>query len=130
MERGEVRPVATADEAVDADHDGDVHRGDEGRQRAEDDCLVDHHVDAVQAVLEDCHSDSELLDDSQTTGVRPDSVQVLGGTLSLRLPTRVWVWLYSGLRSRRAPWWGVAQEGCARLAAAMPDSPSYPFGDL
>jgi hypothetical protein len=30
---------------------------------------------------------TRLLGDSVRTGVRPDSVQVLGGTLSLRLPT-------------------------------------------
>src|SRR5512144_1575626 len=43
--------------------------------------------------------------------------------LVMRLPTRLRVWAYSGLRARRTPWWGVAQEGCARLAAAMPASP-------
>jgi len=39
-----------------------------------------------------------LLDDSHRTGVWPDSVQVLGGSLSARLPTRSRAWLYSGLR--------------------------------
>ena len=29
--------------------------------------------------------------------VWPDSIQVLGGTLSFGLPTRLWVWLTSGL---------------------------------
>ena len=38
-----------------------------------------------------------LLDDSLRTGVWPDSVQVSGGKLSLRLPTRSWVWLTFGL---------------------------------
>ena len=46
---------------------------------------------------------SRLLDDSGRTGVRPDSVQVSGGMLSLRLPTCVLVWLNFGLRFRRAP---------------------------
>ena len=32
-------------------------------------------------------------------GVRPDSVQVPGGTLSSGLPTRAWVWLTFGLRT-------------------------------
>jgi hypothetical protein len=32
-------------------------------------------------------------------GVWPDSVQVIGGKLSMRLPTRsIWVWLTIGLR--------------------------------
>lgn len=31
------------------------------------------------------------------TGVWSDSVQVPGGSLSSRLPTRVWVWLTFGL---------------------------------
>ena len=30
---------------------------------------------------------TRLLDDSRRTGVWPDSVQVFGGTLSMRLPT-------------------------------------------
>jgi len=46
---------------------------------------------------------SGLLDDSGRTGVRPDSVQASGGVLSLRLPTLLLVWLFFGLRSRRAP---------------------------
>ena len=32
-------------------------------------------------------SDRRLLDDSRRTGVWPDSVQVIGGQLSMRLPT-------------------------------------------
>ena len=32
-------------------------------------------------------ADSRLLDDSLKTGVWPDSVQVIGGQLSMRLPT-------------------------------------------
>ncbi len=50
---------------------------------------------------------SRLLDIPLRTGVRPDSVQVLGGVLLLRLPTGLLVWLYSGLRSaehRGAVW--------------------------
>ena len=39
-----------------------------------------------------------LLDDSLRAGVWPDSVQVIGGQLSKRLPTRGSVWLTSGLR--------------------------------
>lgn len=39
-----------------------------------------------------------LLDDSRRTDVRPDSVQVIGGRLSMRLPTDVLVWLAFGLR--------------------------------
>ncbi len=39
-----------------------------------------------------------LLDDSVRAGVWPDSVQVSGGKLSLRLPTPLWVWLTFGLR--------------------------------
>jgi hypothetical protein len=48
-----------------------------------------------------------LLDDSVRTGVRPDSVQVSGGMLSLRLPTWSWVWLSFGLRTagHRAEAW-------------------------
>ena len=46
---------------------------------------------------------SRLLDDSVRTGVWPDSVQVIGGPLSLRLPTRLRVWLFFGLRARRSP---------------------------
>jgi hypothetical protein len=53
-----------------------------------------------------CHPDrgrgsrrqSRLLDDSSRTGVWPDSVQVLGGKLSMRLPTRSRVWLTFGLQ--------------------------------
>jgi hypothetical protein len=41
---------------------------------------------------------SGLLDDSSRTGVWPDSVQVSGGPLSSGLPTRVQVWLTSGLQ--------------------------------
>jgi hypothetical protein len=41
---------------------------------------------------------SRLLDDSSRTGVWPDSVQVLGGKLSMRLPTRSRVWLTFGLQ--------------------------------
>jgi hypothetical protein len=41
---------------------------------------------------------SGLLDDSSRAGVWPDSVQVSGGTLSIGLPTRVQVWLTSGLQ--------------------------------
>jgi hypothetical protein len=43
-------------------------------------------------------SHRRLLDDSLRAGVWPDSVQVIGGKLSMRLPTRSWVWLTSGLR--------------------------------
>ena len=43
-------------------------------------------------------SPSRLLDDSRRAVVWPDSVQVLGGKLSLRLPTYSWVWLTIGLR--------------------------------
>ncbi len=39
-----------------------------------------------------------LLDDSRRTGVWPDSVQVIGGQLSMRLPTGCLVWLSFGLR--------------------------------
>jgi hypothetical protein len=39
-----------------------------------------------------------LLDDSVRTDVWPDSVQVSGGKLIMRLPTRPWVWLAIGLR--------------------------------
>ncbi len=39
-----------------------------------------------------------LLDDSRRIGVWPDSVQVSGGMLSMRLPTRCWVWLSFGLQ--------------------------------
>jgi hypothetical protein len=42
---------------------------------------------------------SGLLETSRRIGVRPDSVQVLGGTLYSGLPTRVRVWLSSGLRT-------------------------------
>src|SRR5215213_6212496 len=41
------------------------------------------------------------------------------GRSLLRLPTGS-VWLSSGLRPRRAPWRGVAQEGIARLEVALP----------
>ena len=50
---------------------------------------------------------SGLLDTFHRIGVWPDSVQVLGGTLALRLPARSRVWLYSGLRTaghRGAVW--------------------------
>lgn len=39
-----------------------------------------------------------LLDDSRRAGVWPDSVQVSGGKLSMRLPTCSLVWLATGLR--------------------------------
>ncbi len=39
-----------------------------------------------------------LLDDSDRTGVWPDSVQVPGGRLSFGLPTRSRVWLTFGLQ--------------------------------
>ena len=42
--------------------------------------------------------DRRLLDDSGRAGVWPDSVQVIGGTLSKRLPTSCSVWLTIGLR--------------------------------
>ena len=50
---------------------------------------------------------TRLLDDSGRTDVRPDSVQAFDGMLASRLPTRCWVWLYSGLRLvvRRAEVW-------------------------
>jgi hypothetical protein len=50
---------------------------------------------------------SRLLETFRRTGVRPDSVQALGGTLSLRLPTRARVWLSFGLRTagRRGVVW-------------------------
>ena len=41
---------------------------------------------------------SGLLETPGRIGVWPDSVQVLGGSLSARLPTRSRAWLYSGLR--------------------------------
>jgi hypothetical protein len=41
---------------------------------------------------------SGLLETPARAGVWPDSVQVLGGTLSSGLPTPVRVWLTSGLR--------------------------------
>ena len=41
---------------------------------------------------------SGLLETSRRTGVRPDSVQVPGGTLSFGLPTRLRVWLTFGLQ--------------------------------
>ena len=43
-------------------------------------------------------ADTRLLDDSRRAGVWPDSVQVSGGKLSMRLPTGSQVWLTSGLR--------------------------------
>ena len=58
---------------------------------------------------------SRLLDDSVRTDVRPDSVQVLGGTLSLRLPTRARVWLSSGLRT-------VERRGAVWLQRGVPSS--------
>jgi hypothetical protein len=39
-----------------------------------------------------------LLETSERAGVWPDSVQVPGGTLSIGLPTRLRVWLTSGLQ--------------------------------
>jgi hypothetical protein len=42
---------------------------------------------------------SGLLETSRRIGVRPDSVQVLGGTLYFGLPTCLRVWLYFGLRA-------------------------------
>ena len=39
---------------------------------------------------------TRLLDDSGRTGVRPDSVQVIGGPLSMRLPTRLGCGSFSG----------------------------------
>jgi hypothetical protein len=58
---------------------------------------VDHDLGASIAVP--VTAESRLLDDSGRTGVRPDSVQVLGGTLFSRLPTQPWVWLSIGLRA-------------------------------
>ena len=43
-------------------------------------------------------ADRRLLDDSRRTAVWPDSLQVSGGKLIMRLPTRPWVWLTFGLR--------------------------------
>ena len=45
-----------------------------------------------------------LLDDLARTGVRPDSVQVLDGTLASGLPTLARVWLYFGLRTVEHRW--------------------------
>jgi len=39
-----------------------------------------------------------LLETSHRIGVWPDSVQVPGAMLSLRLPIRIWVWLSFGLQ--------------------------------
>jgi hypothetical protein len=50
----------------------------------------DRAVRACQVISSDQATNqgpSRLLDDSGRTGVRPDSVQVSGGMLSLRLPT-------------------------------------------
>ena len=44
-------------------------------------------------------ADKRLLDKSPRAGVWPDSVQVSGGRLSMRLPTRLRVWLTIGLQS-------------------------------
>jgi hypothetical protein len=66
---------------------------------------------------------TRLLDDSVRTGVRPDSVQALGGTLSLRLPTPVGCGSISVCVPPDAVT-RLAQEGCAQLAVAMPASPS------
>lgn len=41
---------------------------------------------------------SRLLDDSVRSGVWPDSDQVIGGQLSMRLPTAELVWLTFGLQ--------------------------------
>jgi len=43
-------------------------------------------------------ADKRLLDDFGRADVRPDSVQVSGGQLSMRLPTRSLVWLTIGLQ--------------------------------
>jgi hypothetical protein len=43
-----------------------------------------------------CHSG--LLETFGRIGVWPDSVQVLGGSLSFGLPTQSWVWLTFGLQ--------------------------------
>jgi hypothetical protein len=58
-----------------------------------------------------------------TAGARPGSVEVSGGTLSKRLSTAVGVRLTHGMRSRRAPWRGEAQEGFAQLEVALPSPP-------
>ena len=41
---------------------------------------------------------TRLLETSRRIGVWPDSVQVLGGTLSMRLPNRSRMWLSFGLQ--------------------------------
>ena len=49
-----------------------------------------------------------LLDTFRRIGVRPDSIQVSGGMLSIGLPThRVWVWFAIGLQfaGRRGEAW-------------------------
>jgi len=48
-----VGPPATSDEAADANHDDDVHEGDECTQGAVDQRPADHHVDVVETVLQD-----------------------------------------------------------------------------
>ena len=51
------RVVCGADGRPDPDHNGYVDGREEGRQHAVDDGLVDHHVDLVQAVLQDGDAD-------------------------------------------------------------------------
>ena len=44
------------------------------------------------------HTHRGYLETSPRTGVRPDSVQVFGGTLSIAAAHRLLVWLSTGLR--------------------------------
>ena len=50
----EIRLAALPQKVADPDHDRDIDQGDEGGHRAEEERLVDHDVDVVKVVFEDC----------------------------------------------------------------------------
>jgi hypothetical protein len=69
---------------------------------------------------------SGYLDPWFRIGVRPDSVQVLDGTLShCGRPPALLVWLYFGMRSRLAPSEERLERGFVALEVAVPSSRSH-----
>ena len=71
-----------------------------------------------------CLHHVRLLDNPARTGVSQTRSRCSAGRSLRGCPPDLGVWLSIGLRSRRAPCRGVAPEGTAQLAVAMPASQS------
>src|SRR4051812_9646652 len=76
---------------------------------------------ALSAARPGGHPQRGYLETGRRIGVWPDSVQVLGETLSLRgCPPAGLVWLSHGVRPRRAPREERLERGLSALEVAMP----------